>query len=497
MGRRSPRSARVSLRWGGVIGPRLARSGQALGRDGTNPASTTNTARKAGVRSRTGPRVGRSFSGMSAYLRSPQRVYVISQQLHFAPAPLHASRVHRRIHALHGGRSGRRSARDHGSSSSPPTRPRPCSPPGPAKTRGSASFGVRRAERRGAGSPNPCRGAVALWRPARVLGRGKHPDLGAPRLSARSRRRSRAFFEIRRRSVTKKKMCTKKKKVQRPPPSAPPPPLPNRPFRSPPAFFSSSPALNALWVLARPASRSVSRFQGLYVHPVPSPSPAFASSPFFFASLFASFFAAFAARAERSWCFSSSVCPRLARATCSSRRRASAASAAPRRRGVHRLARPAGAARSAAPRARRSSRRRCARPAPRRPRERLRGATAAARRLAPSHGRLCSGSFVHSRGRRASLQAHPRRASPRPRARLRRAAATAPAPAPAPARNRTPRARRALRALRPPATAPRGRTAARAPSSRRRTRPPRQGARTCPGAPKAKASRKPSSAPPG
>jgi hypothetical protein len=63
VGRRSPRSARVSLRWGGVIGPRLARSGEALGRDGTNPASTTNTARKAGVRSRTGPRVGRSFSG--------------------------------------------------------------------------------------------------------------------------------------------------------------------------------------------------------------------------------------------------------------------------------------------------------------------------------------------------------------------------------------------------------------------------------------------------
>ena len=229
VGRRSPRSARVSLRWGGVIGPRLARSGQALGRDGTNPASTTNTARKAVVRSRTGPRVGRSFSGMSAYLRSPQRVYVISQQLHFAPAPLHASRVHRRIHALHGGRSGhRRSARDHGSSSSPPTRPRPCSPPGPAKTRGSASFGVRRAERRGAGSPNPCRGAVALWRPARVLGRGKHPDLGAPRLSARSRRRSRAFFEIRRRSVTKKK-CAKKRF------NALPPPCPRRRSRTAPS----------------------------------------------------------------------------------------------------------------------------------------------------------------------------------------------------------------------------------------------------------------------
>ena len=90
-----------------------------------------------------------------------------------------------------------------------------------------------------------------------------------------------------------------------PPPSLFPPP--NRPLRSPPAFFMSASESSAA-VDCRPASRSVSRFQGRYSHPVPSP-PSPSSPPrlrldldppsFFFFSL--------AARSARSRCCSRSV----------------------------------------------------------------------------------------------------------------------------------------------------------------------------------------------
>eukprot|EP00982_Pelagococcus_subviridis_P013203 31229-Pelagococcus_subviridis.AAC.15 len=53
----------------------------------------------------------------------------------------------------------------------------------------------------------------------------------------------------------------------RPPPPAPPP---NRPLRSPPAFFNISSGFKA--ALCLPASKSTSLFHGLYSHPVPSPS---------------------------------------------------------------------------------------------------------------------------------------------------------------------------------------------------------------------------------
>jgi hypothetical protein len=62
--RRSPRSARVPLGWGERDRAAPRAIGQALARDETNPASTTNTARRvAGASSRTGPRVGLSCSG--------------------------------------------------------------------------------------------------------------------------------------------------------------------------------------------------------------------------------------------------------------------------------------------------------------------------------------------------------------------------------------------------------------------------------------------------
>ena len=166
-GPRSPRSARVPLGggWRDRAAPRAI--GQALARDETNPASTTNTARRvAGASSRTGPRVGRSCSGCP---RTSGRHSASTPSPSSFTLPLHHS-THRGSTAvsMRFMEGARLTVGLFGTMVRPRVRRLALAPThlrAQPRTRGSAPFAIRRAERRGAGSPNPCRGAVALWRP--------------------------------------------------------------------------------------------------------------------------------------------------------------------------------------------------------------------------------------------------------------------------------------------------------------------------------------------